>query len=536
MKRISSVDGTIPLQAHLWVDEEHLASQHAVGLYWGALKAPRHQNGTIHLTSHRLIYVDGQHPARNSLAISLSSVIETEHYSGFLTSSPKVTLFFRDEDQLASGTSLSGPADQQWTCQVCDERNTSGTQCTLCGVPRDAIETPHATTSLASSLPASSSILHSVSPPKTEEIACSACTFLNPTSSTACEICGTALPPNTSSKSAPISRASSPGSQSLDDPDELEISAFKISFRKGGDKAFYSLLKRSLKSKAWAKSGSSPRASTEVNSRAGIHGLLTSMEATSLSQSASLAGAFQDLEAFAIKARDMLELARQFNAKLQTQTQDLEPEEARLVRGSLMSLGLSSTSSATSAIGGGGEEELVQELAAVLQGSRRGGNSLIKDRGIVGLDEVWGAWMRTRGVSLLPPTILPPLLPLLSAYTDPPLFLRSLPGGVNVICTKEWTYDAVSDRILSTIRTREENGDGGITTFEISLGITADASQANDVGISMIASMVEECEANGLIWRDDPHGGGMDEAQTAAGPKWWINICTPGGWQWDGQE
>ena len=119
------------------------------------------------------------------------------------------------------------------------------------------------------------------------------------------------------------------------------------------------------------------------------------MEATTLSQSASLSGAFQDLDAFAIKARDMLELARQFNSKLQAQSETLEPEEARLVRKSLMNLGLNSNSTATSAVG---EEELVLELATVLQGSRKGASSLMKDHGIIGLDEIWGAWMRSRGV------------------------------------------------------------------------------------------------------------------------------------------
>jgi ESCRT-II complex subunit VPS36 len=250
MKQITSVDGTIPLQALLWKDEQHLTSQPAVGLYWGALKAPRHQNGTVHLTSHRLIYLDAQHPARNSLAILLSSVNETEHYSGFITSSPKLTLFFRKEDAGPLNASLSGSDEQDWTCQVCDEKNLGGDKCKLCGVPKDAIESEPQ--SLASSLPSRTSILRSVSP-SVQEVACTACTFLNSTSLKTCEICGSPLPTlqTKTSKSAPISRASSPGMSALDDPNELNISAFKISFRKGGDKAFYTLLKRSLKSKAW---------------------------------------------------------------------------------------------------------------------------------------------------------------------------------------------------------------------------------------------------------------------------------------------
>lgn len=136
--------------------------------------------------------------------------------------------------------------------------------------------------------------------------------------------------------------------------------------------------------------------------------------------------------------------------------------------------------------------------------------------------------------ALLPPTTLPPLLPMLQAYTDPPLFVRTLPSGVEVVCTDEWTLEASSDRILSTIRKREEQDEGGVTTFEISLQLAV-ASQAN-VGVGLIASMVEECEINGGIWRDDPHAGGIDVSQAAAGPKWWINICTSEGWQWDGQE
>ena len=56
-------------------------------------------------------------------------------------------------------------------------------------------------------------------------------------------------------------------------------------------------------------------------------------------------------------------------------------------------------------------EELARELAGILQG-RRGeekggrdggaGTGMMRERGIVALDEVWGGWNRARGVGTLP--------------------------------------------------------------------------------------------------------------------------------------
>lgn len=43
------------------------------------------------------------------------------------------------------------------------------------------------------------------------------------------------------------------------------------------------------------------------------------------------------------------------------------------------------------------EEELVRELADVVQGGGPG-KGLLRDRGIIGLDEVWGGWNRARGI------------------------------------------------------------------------------------------------------------------------------------------
>lgn len=53
-------------------------------------------------------------------------------------------------------------------------------------------------------------------------------------------------------------------------------------------------------------------------------------------------------------------------------------------------------------------EELARELGEVLQGSRndggfskRSGVGMMRERGIIALDEVWGGWNRARGVGKL---------------------------------------------------------------------------------------------------------------------------------------
>jgi len=202
---------------------------------------------------------------------------------------------------------------ESWECEVCGNRNPPGLSpmaariCTLCGVPRSSVPIPiktpaaaaasifsppnrgHLSSSLpASALPSASSSSASLSshpnqfntPTSTRpvletrtpgSIACPACTFLNHPSMRLCEMCTTPLPrlassqtqPHsegaetptlTSTKSAPSSRPASPDLGGDDDdggegnPSRHMI---KLSFRKGGDKAFYAVLKRSLLGKAW---------------------------------------------------------------------------------------------------------------------------------------------------------------------------------------------------------------------------------------------------------------------------------------------
>ena len=153
-----------------------------------------------------------------------------------------------------------------------------------------------------------------------------------------------------------------------------------------------------------------------------------------------------DLEALMVKAQDLVHLAAELNEKLvasnsgsashsatpppartpsapsstSLSTSSLftttplvpssEPEEAKFIRSSLAQLGLQLSNAPVTADMIQDErtwmEELARELARVLQGSVDEGpeqktGGIMKERGIIGLDEVWGGWNRARGVGEL---------------------------------------------------------------------------------------------------------------------------------------
>lgn len=255
-------------------------------------KSPQHQSGSVYATSHRLFYIDNAHSRSRSFALDLSQIDRTDYYAGLLRSSAKITLYLA---AAVAGSSKSSSRQSQdnnnfdvWECEVCSYRNgpglspTASSVCGLCGVPRSTPQSSanstaartrqHHVVPLSSSLPSSSEHLHMFSssapssrddPESTSEteIACPACTFLNHPSLPACEICGTALPrpltrqrPAAMTKSAPASR---PPSDDEDDEDDMYAVGdgtprmIKVSFRKGGDKNFYAILRRGLLAKAW---------------------------------------------------------------------------------------------------------------------------------------------------------------------------------------------------------------------------------------------------------------------------------------------
>ncbi|KAG1816821.1 EAP30/Vps36 family-domain-containing protein [Suillus subaureus] len=593
----ASIDGTIPVPALLYDDEELLASQDGVGIYDGLQKAPDFQTGSVHVSTHRLFFVHSQNPTSHSFTMGLLHVVRTNYYAGLFKSAPKVSLFL-DADTALPLTTTSGQRTEifeSWECEVCSHRNPPGLSpaaariCALCGVPRSASagsatsEASSQIQSLFSSLPesshtslSSSSSPGPPSPPSTNDdsdgIACPACTFLNHPSLRVCEICTTPLPNvehagSMRAKSAPSTRPVSPVGGSID-PANLLI---KLSFRKGGDKPFYNLLRRALRSQAWegkrighsARSGTSSFAITSPNygptpvamRPSGIDGIMRNVEASAHVTQTDLNDALKDLEGLMMKAKDLVHLAGELNEKLTasstttttsspstpgTQLSSLfstttlvpstEPEEAKFIRSSLAQLGLQMSNAPVTLDMIRDErrwiEELARELARVLQGSPddipgQKSVGVMKERGIVGLDEVWGGWNRARGVALIPPSTFLQVLPHLPAYTSPPIRSRVFKSGLSVLHMPPYTHASFTARIVGYLTMS-----GMMTTSQI--------AHEENITIGLADEMVAAIEADGVICRDDERsaikGGGSG---TASEVRWSRNLFLE--YIWDGQ-
>jgi ESCRT-II complex subunit VPS36 len=251
-----------------------------------------HQSGSVHVTTHRLFYLDGIDDLVHSFAFGLEHVNRTDFYGGLFTSSAKVTLFLNPLENTQSGSSGLSDSDQAvfvaWECHVCGNKNAPGlspqaaTICGLCGIPRDdsssspPVPTPQKAP-LSSSLPSTSFSSPALPVSQTtadeddegginikrEPIPCPACTFLNHPYLRTCEICDTELPKPSRGpmKSAPSSRPVSPPVDLDDAESESRRHIIKISFRKGGEKQFYASLKLCLQRKGWASQGVNKRRS-----------------------------------------------------------------------------------------------------------------------------------------------------------------------------------------------------------------------------------------------------------------------------------
>jgi len=292
----------------------------------------------------------------------------------------------------------------------------------------------------------------------------------------------------------------------------------RLSFRKGGDKALYAVLKRSLLGKAWQRTASSS------NERVGIDGLVRGVETSVQSTQLDMNDALKDLDALMVKAREMVRLAGELNDRLTTVTElnassgGADLETATFIRSSLAQLGLRMTDVPVTLDMARDEkrwyEQLARELAGVLQGTGgKSGPGMMENRGMIALDEVWGGWNRARGVALLTPSQFLQVLPHLPTYTDPMITERTFhASGLRVLHTPTYSSAAFATRLHGTL-------------LLSSARTTLDIAQEEGVPIGLASEMVDEAEAQGVVCRDEAEHGEV---------RWWLNVFQ--GYVWDGQD
>jgi ESCRT-II complex subunit VPS36 len=265
-------------------------------------KLPGHQIVTVHLTTHRLLFLntnaetskgaasqiqDGLAPPSN-LQISLADVRQIEYYMGFIRSSAKITLFLGENPetwtQSVNGDPQAGPStgsknESNWDCGVCGFTNSGSRptpvstlsqtpRCALCGVVKDLVPSTSRPSTPAPAI--QSPIPHSslrTSHPELNaggegfEVPCPRCTFLNRPELKRCEVCDGVLTPRTGNtpsnpREGPNAGIDSPAPRLpvLKPPANEKMATVRISFRKGGEKDVYKRLRTVLTAKAWEKS------------------------------------------------------------------------------------------------------------------------------------------------------------------------------------------------------------------------------------------------------------------------------------------
>lgn len=240
-------------------------------------------------------------------------------------------------------------------------------------------------------------------------------------------------------------------------------------------------------------------------------------------------GAFADLEALMHSAQDMVRMAKDLNEQLTaanvraTSTGDavhLEPEEATFIRSSLAQLGLSMDGIPVTSDMSKDEQKYVEQLSIELGKVLLSG--IMRERGIIGLDEVWGGWNRARGVALISPELTLKVLPYLPRHSNPPIHTRILTSGLRVLHTPAYTPSAFSTRLINLI-------------FDHGPRTSTEVAAAEGLNVGLVEEMVHESETRGDVCRDDLSCAIGNTGSGAGGieVRWWTNVFSQ--YTWDGE-
>ncbi|KAI9282459.1 EAP30/Vps36 family-domain-containing protein [Umbelopsis sp. AD052] len=487
MDRCKPVDLSSSQRPVFLPNERLLASQGPVGLYDGKEKSVQHQEGVGYLTSHRLIYVDSKDPRKNSVQLELASIKSIDTYAGFLSRSPKITLYLDNTRPSFPSTSANSESSGSlptkvlgsWNCPICSYQNSEDLEkCQLCGVPKPAniqVTTPSSPTS---------------SPKPADANACPVCTFINHPSMVRCEMCDSEIV-----KTPTPSTLSEPGNASpisITPPPEdgkADESYIKIAFRAGGYTTWLPNLKSAMAAKAWEQKVEPEVERPAASSRGvGISAIQERIEKTRLDAAETLTDAFKDLDGLMAKAAEMVKLAESITTKISKEPQGSGTSEndALALNTYLMELGISNPVTRDST-GSSYHQELARELADFLV------PILERQGGMKSLADVYCLFNRARGVALISPEDLYKA----SCQFDTlhlPVRLKRYESGLLVIQSLNLSDDRVAQRIVNHVKQY-----GPLTAMRI--------AELENLALPVAVEQLYMTEAKGLLCRDASSAG-----------------------------
>lgn len=365
-----------------------------------------------------------------------------------------------------------------------------------------------------------------------QTITCPRCTFHNHPSLLNCEMCGADLPRAASAaNSAPAERPPSPGPEIADlnlDADHSEQS-IKLSFRAGGDKAFYERLKGALIQRKWLLQQAPPVPRPDQDTRSSTPDLTSSPASRSQSTSVGIAGleqrglqsrrnnevvlgsAFGDLEALMASAKDIVALAERFAQESGNESSNHLLSESASAMGMVATKDISGDSSNSLYI-----NELARNLAEYVSDERRG--ILRANGGIVSLVDLWAMVNRARnGVELISPADFHQAT-VAWERLNLPVRLREFRSGLLVVQSKEWTDEKVLGQITAWLKSLQASPPEEATAWDwlaFGCGVTAqEAASRFGWSIGVATEELEMAEEKGVLCREE----GIQ------GLKFWLNF------------
>ena len=442
-----------------------------------------------------------------SVYVSLNNVKQTEYFTGFLKSSPKILIRFINDN---NNNNVNGDVSNNgWTCSICSFVNapsqSTSLRCELCGVLNQLSST------VSMNSLNNSSDINNYNNEDSDGISCPACTFLNHPSMLRCEICDTQLTNSdfvngSKNNVNEVNEYNNNYDNNNYDDNDNDYQVLRISFRRDGDSRFYQCLKLSLSAKAWLND--TEDTSNRLKNTAGIGGVIQSVDSNAQYTHDDIQTSFKDLDTLMIKAKEMVNFAETLALKLPKnldEASEFEKEASLFLNSSFTKLGLQ-YSNRNENVNHKEERQSYEYLANELKDlllSAPYGLMHSDERGLIGLDEVWCGWNRYRGVALLTPNTLLETIGYVEKTTQ--LKIYEFKSGLCILHKPSHSIESFTSYLKTYCYEHAY-----ISLVEFSNNLKLPVRLSNEI--------LEEIESQGHLVRDeDVHSGNIN---------WYLNEIT----------